>query len=92
MKSHYGSGLKAESLSHMGTVYTEGRNNMHQRRKKLETDNGVFTNNMVLRSRQPVNLAWCATLACSCCTRSQPRGGTLLDAFACVPLAHAVMM
>ena len=37
-------GHKAENLSHEGTVYTEGRDNMNLRKWKLDTDGGVFAN------------------------------------------------
>ena len=44
VKSHNGDGLKADSLSRKGTVYTDGRNNMHLGKRKLETSSGVFSN------------------------------------------------
>ena len=60
-------------------MFTNTRESLQGDAINWETSNETDAKDMVLRSRQPVNLAWCATLACSCCTRSQPRGGSLLD-------------
>ena len=83
-------GFPVQAPCNWGNQKELGTNKWRKKKRgKIDAKGHVKAKEKVARLRPPVTLARRATLACSWCTRSEPRSGTPQQAHACTKFHHS---